>query len=74
MESMGDPAQVVFQCSNDITVCGELMIARVTSNTRVLDYLNHSGEEFILLHESAGAVLVNRSHIVLIRDESNAAA
>jgi len=74
MESMGDPAQVVFQCSHDITVCGELMIARVTSNTRVLDYLNRSDEEFILLHESAGAVLVNRSHIVLIRDESDAPA
>lgn len=73
MESLGDPAQVVFQCSNDITVRGEMMIARVTSNMRVLDYLNRSSEEFILLHEADGAVLVNRRHIVLIRDETDGA-
>ncbi len=73
MESLGDPAQVVFQCSNDITVRGEMMITRVTSNTRVLDYLNRSSEEFILLHEADGAVLVNRRHIVLIRDETDGA-
>lgn len=74
MEALGDPAQVVFQCSNGITVCGELRIARVTSNMRVLDHLNRSAEEFILLHERDGAVLVNRRHIVLVRDESNGAA
>ena len=74
METLGDPAQVVIQCSSDITVRGELMIARVTSSMRVLDYLNRSAEEFILLHEVDGAVLVNRRHIVLVRDESDGAA
>jgi hypothetical protein len=50
------------------------MIARVTSNMRVLDYLNRSSEEFILLHEAFGKVLVNRRHIVLVHDGSDGAA
>ncbi|HEX6943753.1 MAG TPA: hypothetical protein VF128_12545 [Gemmatimonadaceae bacterium] len=74
VEELGDPAPVVMRCSNGIIVRGNLMIARITSNTRVLDYLNRSAEEFILLHESDGVVLVNRSHIVVVHDESDAAA
>lgn len=73
MEELGDPASVVMRCSNGIIVRGELMIARITSNTRVLDYLNRAAEEFILLHESDGAVLVNRRHIVVVHDESDGA-
>ena len=74
VEELGEPAPVVMRCSNGIIVRGSLMIARITSNTRVLDYLNRSAEEFILLHESDGVVLVNRNHIVLVHDESDAAA
>lgn len=74
METFGDPAPVVMRCSNGVTVRGELMIARVTSNMRVLDYLNRSAEQFILLHEHNGSVLVNRRHIVLVHDESDGAA
>ena len=73
-EELGDPAAVVLRCSNGTVVRGDLMIARVTSNMRVLDYLNRSAEEFILLHEPNGAVLVNRRHIVVVHDESDAAA
>lgn len=73
-EALGDPVQVVIQCSSDITVRGELTITRSKSNMRLLDYLNRSSEEFILLHEYAGAVLVNRRHIALVRDESDGAA
>jgi hypothetical protein len=74
LDELGDPAAVVMRCSNGIIVRGNLMIARITSNTRVLDYLNRSAEEFILLHESDGVVLVNRRHIVVVHDESDAAA
>lgn len=73
-ESLGDPAPVVIRCSNGMVVRGQLYIARVTSNMRVLDYLNRSAEEFILLHEDDGAVLVNRRHIVVVHDESDAPA
>lgn len=73
-EALGDPAPVVMRCTNGMVVRGELMIARVTSNMRVLDYLNRSHEEFILLHEKDGAVLVNRRHIVVVHDESDGAA
>ena len=74
MEELGDPAAVVLRCTNGVIVRGSLMIARITSATRVLDYLNRSAEEFILLHESDGAVLVNRRHIVLVHDESDGTA
>lgn len=74
VDGLGDPAAVVMRCSNGTIVRGDLMIARVTSNMRVLDYLNRSAEEFILLHEPNGAVLVNRRHIVVVHDESDAAA
>ena len=74
MEELGEPAPVVMRCVNGVTVRGELMIARITSNTRVLDYLNRSAEEFILLHESNGAVLVNRRHIAVVQDESDGTA
>ena len=74
MEELGDPAAVVMRCSNGVIVRGNLMIARITSATRVLDYLNRSAEEFILLHESDGVVLVNRRHIVVVHDESDGAA
>lgn len=74
IEELGDPAPVVMRCSNGVIVRGKLMIARITSNTRVLDYLNRSAEEFILLHERDGAVLVNRRHIVVVHDESDGAA
>ena len=74
MEPLVDPAPVVMRCSNGVTVHGELMIARVTSNMRVLDYLNRSAEQFILLHEHNGSVLVNRRHVVLVHDGSDGAA
>ncbi len=74
IEELGEPAPVVMRCVNGVTVSGELMIARMTSNMRVLDYLNRSAEEFILLHESNGAVLVNRRHIAVVQDESDGTA
>jgi hypothetical protein len=74
LEDVGEPAAVVMRCSNGVIVRGNLMIARVTSNMRVLDYLNRTAEEFILLHEPNGAVLVNRRHIAVVHDESDAAA
>jgi hypothetical protein len=70
-EEMGDPAPVVVKCSNGDAVQGTIMITRVTSNSRVLDFLNHTAEEFILLHEGDGTVLINRRHIVLVHDESD---
>ena len=74
VDELGDPAAVVMRCINGVIVRGNLMIARITSNTRVLDYLNRSAEEFILLHEADGAVLVNRHHIVVVHDESDGPA
>jgi hypothetical protein len=71
-ETLGDPAPVVIRCSNGVVVRGELLLTRVNSNVRVLDFLNRSAEEFILLRERGGTVLVNRRHVVLVQDESNA--
>jgi hypothetical protein len=71
---LGEPAQVVIRCSNGAVVQGTLMITRVTSNMRVLDYLNRSAEDFIPLHEGNVTVLVNRRHIVLVHDEFDGAA
>ena len=73
-DMLGDPAPVAIRCTNGVTVHGELTIARVTSNMRVLDYLNRTAEEFILLHEHNGSVLINRRHIVLVHDNSDGAA
>lgn len=73
-EALGEPAPVVIRCSNGVIVRGDLRIARIASNLRVLDYLNRSAEEFILLHEQDGAALVNRRHIVIVHDESDGAA
>ena len=73
-EPMGDPAPVVVRCTNGLVVHGNLMLIRVTSNERVLDYLNRSAEDFILLLQGSRAVLVNRRHVVLVQDESNGAA
>lgn len=70
----GDPAQVVMRCNNGIVVQGILMITRVTSNMRVLDFLNRSAEEFIQVHDGPATVLVNRRHIVLVHDEFDGAA
>ena len=73
-DQMGDPAPVVVRCTNGVVVHGNLMIMRVTANVRVLDYLNRSAEEFILLHQGNRAVLINCRHVVLVQDESNGAA
>jgi hypothetical protein len=66
---LGEPAHVVIRCTNGTVVQGIMMITRVTSNMRVLDYLNRSSEEFIAVHEGKDTVLVNRRHIVLVHDE-----
>ena len=71
---LGEPAHVVVRCTNGTVVQGILMITRVTSNMRVMDYLNRSAEEFIPVHEGAVTVLVNRRHIVLVHDEFDGAA
>lgn len=73
-EELGDPARVVVKCTNGEPVQGTIMITRVTSNSRVLDFLNHTTEEFILLHDGNGTVLINRRHIVLVHDETDGAA
>lgn len=73
-DHVGEPARVRFQCSNGLTVNGELMITRVTSNMRVLDFLNRSAEEFIPLRQEGATVLVNRRHLVMVHDESDGAA
>jgi hypothetical protein len=68
-DELGEPAEVVIRCSNGMVVQGVMMITRVTSNSRVLDYQNRCSEEFIALHEGSATVLVNRRHIVLVHDE-----
>jgi hypothetical protein len=73
-EQLGDPAPVVVRCTNGVVVQGNLMLTRVSPSVRVLDYLNRSVEEFILLHEGSRMVLVNRRHVVLVQDETNGAA
>jgi hypothetical protein len=73
-EELGEPAQVVVRCSNGIVVQGVLRITRVTSNMRVLDYLNRCSEDFIAVHEGSATVLVNRRQIVLVHDEFDAPA
>lgn len=70
-EEMGDPARVVVKCSSGAPVRGTIMVTRVTSNSRVLDFLNHAAEDFVLLHEGDGTVLINRRHIVLVHDETD---
>ncbi len=66
---LGEPAQVVVRCTNGAAVQGMLMITRVTSNMRVLDFLNRCAEEFIPINEGESTALVNRRHIVLVHDE-----
>jgi hypothetical protein len=73
-EELGEPAQVVIRCTNGSVAQGMMRISRVTSNMRVLDYLNRSAEEFIPLYEGQDTVLVNRRHIVLVHDEFDGAA
>lgn len=73
-DELGEPAHVVIRCSNGTVVQGMLMITRVTSNMRVLDYLNRCSEDFIAVHEESATVLVNRRHIVLVHDEFDGAA
>ena len=72
-EGLGEPAHVQIQCSNGTTVRGSLMITRMTSKMRVLDYINHTAEEFIPLYEDDGMVLLNSRHMVVVLDESNGA-
>jgi hypothetical protein len=73
-QELGEPSQVVIRCTNGTGVQGTMMITKVTSNMRVMDYLNRSGEEFIPVYEGAITVLVNRRHIVLVHDEFDGAA
>jgi hypothetical protein len=73
-DMVGDPAPVAIRCSNGVVARGKLMLTRVTSNVRVLDYLNRAADEFIALHEGETVVLVNRRHVVLVQDEANGAA
>ena len=70
-EGLGEPAPVMIQCSNGTCVRGSLTITRMTSKMRVLDYLNHTAEEFIPLYQDDGTVLLNRRHIVVVLDESH---
>ena len=72
-EGLGEPAPVMIQCSNGTNVRGSLTITRMTSKMRVLDYLNHTAEEFIPLYQDDGTVLLNRRHIVVVLDESHGA-
>ena len=73
-DELGEPAQVVIRCTNGVVAQGMMRITRVTSNMRVLDYLNRTAEEFIPLYEGQATVLVNRRHIVLVHDEFDGAA
>ena len=72
-EGLGDPAHVMIQCSNGTHVRGSLMITRMTSTMRVLDYLNHTADEFITLYQKDGTLLLNRRHMVHVFDESHGA-
>ena len=72
-EGLGEPAHVLIQCSNGTSVRGSLTITRMTSKMRVLDYLNHTAEDFVPLYQDDGTVLLNRSHIVVVLDESHGA-
>jgi len=69
-EGLGEPAHVLVQCSNGANVRGSLLITRMTSKMRVLDYLNHTAEEFITLYQDDGTLLLNRRHVVHVFDES----
>lgn len=72
--SLGDPARVAIRCTNGLMIQGFLRIARITSNTRVLDYLNRPAEDFIVLHSLDSAALVNRQHIAVVHDQTDGAA
>lgn len=73
-DELGEPAQVVINCTNTDAVQGTLMFTRLTSQSRVLDFLNYASEEFMVLFESEGTVLINRRHVVLVHDETDGAA
>jgi hypothetical protein len=69
--TLGDPAEVVIRCSNGLIIQGSFRIARISSSTRVLDYLNRPAEEFMLVHNEESAMLVNRRHIAVVHDNSD---
>lgn len=73
-EVIGEPARVSIRCTNGHAASGQLMIAAVAPNMRVLDFLNHTADEFITLHEPGTTVLVNRRHIMVVLDETDGAA
>lgn len=70
---VGDPAEVAIRCTNGLMVQGLLRFARITSSTRVLDFLNREGEEFILIHDQSSCALINRRHIAVVHDLSDGA-
>lgn len=73
-ELIGEPAYVSVRCTNGCSVSGRLMIAAVAPNTRVLDFLNHTSDDFLALHEPETTVLVHRRHIMVVLDETDGAA
>lgn len=73
-DELGEPAEVVIKCANAEAVQGTLMISKLTSNSRVLDFLNHASEEFMVLFENDGTALINRRHVVLVHDEADGPA
>lgn len=69
--SLGEPVQVAIRCSHGLLVQGELRFARLTTGTRVLDFLNHPSEEFIVVLGEDSTMLVNRRHIAVVHDLSD---
>jgi hypothetical protein len=53
---------------------GVLLVEHYVSGARVLDHLNHLDEPFMLLHSEKDVRLLNRAHIVYVRQLDDAAA
>ncbi|NUQ12042.1 MAG: hypothetical protein HUU26_06915 [Gemmatimonadaceae bacterium] len=72
-DGSGDVCPVQVWCRNGHVVRGRLIITRFGPNTRVLDFLNHDNDEFLIVHEDGATALVNRRHITMVRDDSDGA-
>jgi hypothetical protein len=68
-EQLGDPVTVSIQMSNGSTIRGTLFVEAMSPRARVLDYLNRVHDAFLILHDSSGDLVVNRSHIISLVEE-----
>jgi hypothetical protein len=47
---------------------GDLLVEQMVAHARVLDYLNHASDRFITLYGDEHVVLLNRDHVVFVRE------